>query len=247
MCARRGITVVIVGLFTFSMYGARTEGQPCSDPTAVVAYTTTADFNSEAPPGEQYENYWFEQPIRNNTVGVDNELRIGSATTPPKPTAFPYIWVACSRRGTVVCIATANHHSPIHGNVTQGQIIGEYWTAPQLPDDEWWKPNPSRTTVDFDGSVWVANRDNINNETMGHVVKIGNGLGFQWIDRDGDGEIDTSTGLGNILDWPNCDKNFSADDIAQAKDELILLYEPVPATGPENLGVTILTPPAASV
>ncbi|HNQ23186.1 MAG TPA: FG-GAP-like repeat-containing protein [Phycisphaerae bacterium] len=237
MRGRGEVTGVIVSLVTFSVYGARTVAQPCPDPTPVVTYTTTADFNSEAPPGEQHENYWFGQPIRNNTVGVDHEVRIGSDTTPAKPTAFPYIWVACSQRGTVVCIATEDHHSPIHGNVTRGQILGEYWTAPQLPDDAPYVPNPSRTTVDFDGSVWVANRNNVNDETMGHIVKIGNGLGFQWIDRDEDGEIDTSTGLGDIRPWPQCDKYFSADDIAQAEDELILLYEPVPATGARTVAV----------
>ena len=87
--------------------------------------------------------------------------------------------------------------------------------------------------MDFDGSVWVANRDDVSTPggTMGHVVKIGTGLAYQWIDRNGNGVLDTSTGLDDILDWDDDDDEFSADDIALAVDELILLYRPGPGNG----------------
>ena len=205
------------------------------DPTNVQTYTTTADFNPEIPPNEQHENYWVDQPIRNNVVGIEGELRIGADSDPVTPTVFPYIWVACSNRGTVVRIATEPHHSPVHGDVTRGQILGEYYTAPEGAPK-----NPSRTTVDFDGSVWVGNRDNItvDGTLMGHIVKIGTGLGCQWIDRNGNGVLDTSTGLGDVRPWADCTGgDFTAEDIAFAEDELILLYRPVPATGLRTVAI----------
>jgi hypothetical protein len=56
------------------------------------------------------------------------------------PAQFPFINVACSGRGTVARI-----------NTTNGQVIGEYLTAPTNTT-----PSPSRTTVDQFGNVWVA-------------------------------------------------------------------------------------------
>ena len=206
-----------------------TNAEPCPNPTVVGVYTTNADFNPTQAvyhPGD---------PVHNNTRAVLNRLCLRE-----EPGVLPFIWVACSQRGTVVRIATEEHYSPIHGRIVQrGEILGEYWTAPQLENDYPSVPDPSRTTVDFDGSVWVANRDDVSTAsgTTGHVVKIGTGLAYQWIDRNENGQLDTSTGLGDILDWDNDDERFSEDDIAYATDELILLYRPVPATGLRTVAV----------
>jgi hypothetical protein len=168
---------------------------------------------------------------------------------------LPYIWGACSTRGTVVRIATAEHFDPIRqATVYPHQILGEYWSAPEgcrqtgNPD-----AGPSRTTVDFDGSVWVANRHDIvetdGGPFVGHVVKLGNGLAYQWKDRHLDpvvpggidynenGHLDTSTGLGDIRPWPNDNDKCQASDVNLARDELILLYQPVPATGTRTVAV----------
>ncbi len=158
---------------------------------------------------------------------------------------MPYIWVAASRRNTIVRIATADHVTADGRSVVTGQIVGEYWAAPQgcrtdPPNDS---SGPSRTTVDFDGSVWVANRNDLANgqceggPPCGHVVKIGNGFAFQWIDRNGNGVIDTSTGRDDIRSWANDDGSCEASDVQLAQDELVLLYVPVPATGTRTVAV----------
>lgn len=118
--------------------------------------------------------------------------------------------------------------------------MGTYWTAPEgcrsFGSDE----GPSRTAVDFDGGVWVANRHNIREIALGplkgHVVKIGNGLAYQWIDRNNDGILDTSTGT-TPLNWTNDDTLCEASDIQYADDELILIYMPVPPIATRTLAV----------
>ncbi len=240
MCSQRTRwTLVLVGVLLLGVQVDNVPAQDCPgtnpNPTYVQTYTTAADFNSEAPPNQQHDNFWINQPIQNNTLGVEGELRIGWDSDPVTPRVFPYIWVACSDRGTVVRIATEPHHSPVHGNVTRGQIVGEYLTAPEGAPK-----NPSRTTVDFDGSVWVGNRDDIKIDglDMGHIVKIGTGLGHQWIDRNGNGMLDTSTGLGDVRPWPDCTGgDFTASDIEFAEDELTLLYQPVTAEGLRTVAV----------
>ena len=124
--------------------------------------------------------------INLNDATVADELQINTwqETKTSNPPVLPYLWVALSGRGTIVRIATTTF-DPLTGNtVSIGDILGEYWTAPEGCRDTSGQFNgPARTTVDFDGGVWVANRNDINSPSEGHIVKIGNGLAFQWIDR----------------------------------------------------------------
>lgn len=72
----------------------------------------------------------------------------------------PYLNVACSVRGTLLRI-----------NVDDGSYVGQFLTSP-----EGMQRDPSRTTVDRDGCVWVANRAEgsyLNGQRMGSVTKIG--------------------------------------------------------------------------
>ncbi len=125
--------------------------------------------------------------------------------------AFDVIWIAASGRGTVVKIDTRS-----------GEILGEYWSAPQnLAKD------PSRTTVDKTGSVWVGNRaesSSVGGVPRGSVSKIGLVENGQCEDRDGDGVIRTSSGLGDILAWPNPSGQDTAGGVATAVDECIVEY-----------------------
>jgi streptogramin lyase len=139
-------------------------------------------------------------------------------------TKFAFVNVAATARGTLIRI-----------DAQTGDIIGEYKTAPEDHLAE-----PSRTTVDKLGSVWVANADFYEfGESPGSVVKIGiviggtrenadgttNDIGeyvtsydpdhTTCVDRDGDGRIRTSADLGDILPWTG--------DVPE--DECILIYK----------------------
>ena len=146
--------------------------------------------------------------INLNPNGDQLQINTWAQTKTADPPVLPYLWVACSGRGTVVRIATADHYSPVDQKPVQaGDILGEYRTGPDAcGSGPGFGQDPSRTTVDFDGNVWVANRANLEafeceDDLCGHVVKIGSGLAFQWVDRNCNGVLDTSRGLGEIRPW----------------------------------------------
>jgi len=92
-----------------------------------------------------------------------NHLRINSvANTAP----LPFINAAHSARGTVARISVAPSPNPANPS-TWSKIVGEYLTAPDTRGR-----NPSRTTVDRYGNVWVGNRDE-NGSDGGSVTCIG--------------------------------------------------------------------------
>ncbi len=151
-------------------------------------------------------------------------------------------------------VATINGAGPRVGTIVRidvdtGEVVGEYRTA---PDGR--LSNPSRTTVDLFGNVWAGNRDEPLRETGdGSVVKVGLIVGgtrcdaggnpdpngqylkppFDYstaVDRDGDGLIRTSRGLGDILDWPSGtdgDGGLAGGPapVEDALDECILIYQ----------------------
>lgn len=134
----------------------------------------------------------------NNTVTAavnDGEVRLSDQTQ-----AFPFIWIAQSNRGTIAKIDTVS-----------GQVLGEYRSAPQ--DAAYGYPNPSRTTVAKDGSVWSGNRQ------LAAVVHVGVYETGQCVDRNHNGVIDTSTGYGDVKAW-------TSGDASNAEDECILDYVP---------------------
>jgi len=193
---------------------------PAQVPGKNVLYTTDADFDQGT------------MVSVNHDAPNNDQLQLDSPTEP-----FPFINVAASGRGTVV-----------RANTETGEIVGEYRTAPEGRG-----LNPSRTTVDLFGNVWTANRNEvgkIDGVPHGSAVKIGlivggtrvdgsgspdAGGGFlappfsynTCADRNDDGLIRTSMGLGDILDWPdNSDGEGGADGLVEdAVDECILIYQ----------------------
>lgn len=198
-------------------------------------YTLNADFD--------------EGTLLNVNHAIDDQLQLNTETKP-----FPFIWVACSARGTVVRI-----------DVNTGVILGEYLSAPAG------RPrNPSRTTVDLNGNVWVSNRDeadSIAGLQYGSVVKIGLVIGgtrvdaggnpdpngdylkppFLYstaVDRDGDGLIKTSRGLGDVRPWPDLGDGGGgagggAALVQDADDECILIFQRLPdAPNARHVSVT---------
>ncbi len=153
---------------------------------------------------------------------------------------FPYVNIAASARGTIIRL-----------DANTGEILGEYLTAP-----DGMGRNPSATAVDLLGNVWVANRDE-SSDGKGSVTRIALVIGgtrgiknpdgsftpdpggqylqgpFLYstaIDRDGDGLIKTSFGLGNILAWNNAGGTDSLGGVFTAEDELIINYTRVSGT-----------------
>lgn len=122
---------------------------------------------------------------------------------------FPYIWIANSAEGTISKL-----------DVRTGQELGRYRTAPQSTFG-----NPSRTTVDQDGNVWVGNRAN------NTLTKVGLKEFGQCVDRNENGEIDTSTPVAANAETETA---FSPDirDWGDAPaDECILLHVTLTGNG----------------
>ena len=191
--------------------------------TAVTkVYTTSADF--------------LEGTLSSVNLSVPDQLQLDVVSGLPD---FAFVCVALTGRGTLVRI-----------DAVSGQVLAEYRTAPAglLTD-------PSRTAVDSQGDVWVGNSAEdglVSGVAKGSVCKIGIVVGgtrvdangnpdpsggylkppFAYntcVDRDGDGLIRTSMGLGNVLPWPNLTDGVGGADgvIQDAVDEAILVYQRV--------------------
>ncbi|MBI5504547.1 MAG: hypothetical protein HY899_07080, partial [Deltaproteobacteria bacterium] len=200
----------------------------CQHNSPTGAYTLDADFD--------------QGTLFNVNHNVADQLQLSWPTAP-----FPFVNVAASDRGTIVRI-----------DVNGGQILGEYRTAPDSMGR-----NPSRTTVDQDGNVWVANRDEYGfsgGQEKGSATRVGLLVGgtrtdaagtpdasgqyvkppFQYntcVDRDGDGLLETSSGLGNILLWTNAGSVDSDGGVSTAEDECIINYTRVTGTGTRTIAV----------
>jgi streptogramin lyase len=149
--------------------------------------------------------------------GTDDQLQLD----PNISTSFEHIWVALSGRDSVVRIDT--NHVEADGVVTlaesaagTGAVLGEYLTGPSGRDT-----NPSRTTVDQNGDVWVGNRnDNYWDGTAwkGSATKISaNPTGT------------TSTGVWNgsrfdMLGWADDGTNVANGGTSNATDTAIEQY-----------------------
>jgi RHS repeat-associated protein len=212
------------GTMTFtSPYGALTSAR-FSEPGVFVLRVTADDGAATASdeltvtvqPTPTAGRTWtttadFDEGVRHEVGTANHELRLADEEEP-----FAFIWVAVSSKGTVVKIDTVT-----------GAVLGEYRTAPQG------QPlNPSRTTVDRNGSVWAANR------AGNSVVHIGLRENGQCVDRNGNGTIETSAGLGDFRPWPNTGGADTNGGVSTAADECILHYTRVTASGTRHVSVT---------
>lgn len=207
--------------------------------STALALLTTSSSLSATPQGSPTCNYTYTLDadfdrgvlLNVNHASPNNDqlqLNIGTAS-------LPFCNVACSARGTIVRI-----------DVNTGVILGEYFTAPNGMGRD-----PSRTTVDQQGNVWVSNRAEAGGG-KGSVTRVGLVLGgtrgdkdpvsgaftpnpngeylqgpFLYStcsDRDGDGLIRTSAGLGNILNWSNAAGADTNGGVSTADDECIINY-----------------------
>jgi hypothetical protein len=98
------------------------------------------------------------------------------SVAPGDTVEFSYIWIANSPEGTVSKIDTRTRVE-----------VARYYTGPSMADD------PSRTSVNLRGDVAISNRNGGIVKFAGHVDRC--------IDRNGNGEIETSTGPEDVLPW----------------------------------------------
>lgn len=110
---------------------------------------------------------------------VHDQLQI----IPGEVTTYPVMW-----------IANAGEDSLSKWDTNQNKELARYhtWFGPLASHDPWSGPAPSRTCVDADGNCYVANRhfDGL----PADVIKI---YADNWIDRNGDGKLNTSVDLNN--------------------------------------------------
>jgi len=197
--------------------------------TQIYAHIDSADVIYESDETNNVNSDAWPEPIpvayRTYTLDADFDegayQHVDHAEQPDElrlqghPDRFEYIWVAVSGKGTVAKI-----------DINNGDVLGEYWTSPSgQPKD------PSRTTVDNYGSVWVANR------AGNSVTKIGLLENGECEDRNGDGVIQTSTGLNDLLLWPNTGGADTNGGVSTAEDECILHYVRVSANGTRHVSV----------
>jgi len=158
----------------------------------------------------------FDEGSAINVVhSVPGQLQLDDTTKP-----FPFLWVAASARGTIVKIDTET-----------GDVMGEYYSSPDGRARD-----PSRTTVDKNGNVWAGNRAE-SEGGKGSVVHIGIEENGQCVDRNGNGLIDTSTGLGDIKAWPNTGGVDNDGGVETAEDECLIHYVRVTGTATRHVSI----------
>jgi PKD repeat protein/streptogramin lyase len=156
--------------------------------------------------GDEGRTYTSDADFDEGTmVGVEsasNRLELADAWD-----TLPYLWVPNSLSATVSKV-----------DALTGDELGRYRTGPTAD------AAPAVAAVDLEGSCWVGNRG------AGTVVKIGLAENGGCRDRDGDGEIETSTDR-------NDDGNISGSELLAWGDDECALVEVSLVEGEEGTHV----------
>lgn len=151
-----------------------------------------------------------------STNGGSDQLQLN----PNIVTTFNHIWVAASGRGTVVRI-----------NTDSGEVLGEYYTAPNGMGRD-----PSRTTVDINGDVWVGNRA----ETSGGFGSIAKISASASGPNTSTGVFNAPTGTAGTFDarpWTNAGSADTNGGTSTAQDVAILNYVRTAGTAARSIAV----------
>jgi hypothetical protein len=182
------------------------------------------------------------------------------------PPQFPFINVACSHRGTLARINTTNgmvvgeYQTAPEDMISTGDVGGDTGPSPsRTAVDQYgnvWVANRNddlsidgvkKGSITRIGLIVGGTRHSKTNgvvyvpDPQGQYVSLSNATYNTCIDRDGDGYIRTSRGLGDILPWSDeRDGVFGVDlegGVSTAEDEAITEYTRVPCTGTRTIAV----------
>lgn len=148
---------------------------PGTDPSDCVRNTcgTCDAFCQSGGVGDGTENpFDFEVDQADGVVLSED----GHITLDSSRTEHHYVWIANTGQGTISKVDTRSYEE-----------VARYFTGPNGNRND-----PSRTSVNTYGDVYVGNRGGRT------VTKIATG---NCIDRNGDGQITTSTGPNDVLEW----------------------------------------------
>lgn len=224
--ARRSLALAAVGALLLPFAVGVPSASAAPVPGEDVLYTLDADFDQGVL-----------QDVNHDAPNND-QLQLSRQSV-----FFPFVNVAASARGTMVRI-----------DVDTGEIVGEWLSAPEGRGR-----NPSRTTVDKLGNTWLSNR-NEDSGGQGSVARVGvirggtranadgtanpagdylkGPFGYNTCaDRDGDGLIATSRGLGDIRPWTNAGGVDSDGGVDTAADECLITYSRVAGTNTRTVAV----------
>lgn len=111
-------------------------------------------------------------------VGVEHDTVHDQLQLDENPSTYPLLWIANAGEDTLSKFDTDT-----------GKELARYrtWFGPTI-HGPWEGPAPSRTAVDKEGNVYVANRHF--ETSYSSVMKV---LVDDWIDRNGNGMLDTAT------------------------------------------------------
>lgn len=162
------------------------ETQGMTDATATTATTATTGTSTSGTSGESATSTGTTGQVSASGTSEGSsttdgpKLDMGPIGCPPDDQAstFDFIWIANTSQGTVSKI-----------NTKTGVEEGRYFTHPQGGAAQ-----PSRTSVNQYGDVAVSNRD------LGSTTKVA-ALKVKCVDKNGNGQIETSTGPNDIKPW----------------------------------------------
>jgi streptogramin lyase len=182
------------------------EGEDCIQSTPTPITPTPTLTPTPTPISRTYTlNTDFDEGLMTTlNHAIDDQLQIN--TSDDTDINYHFIWVPNSNLGTISKVDTVT-----------GKEIGRY----RVNSDSTHGGNPSRTTVDLNGDVWVGTRQ------AGTVVKIGDYESGNCLDRNADGVIKTS------MDTNNDGNITGAELLDWGKDECVL-YEVVLIPGNEG-------------
>lgn len=166
---------------------------------ATWVYTYDADFDKGTLNGV------------NHNAPNGNQLQLNVSGS-----SFPIMWIANAGEDTLSKIQSTKD-----GLGTEVARYRTWFNAGVHSHDAWNGPAPSRTAVDKDGNAYVLDRWFGGYPTLFKILANG------YIDRNGNGVMDTSTGVATMLPLQDLNSNGLIDD-NEIKDERIAWVRRVP-------------------